>query len=1122
MAMSNRERIGKMIDLLAPELEAFIHRAVGADAPEGRTWAELVQLRDERKGISGKTYAPEDPQVQLRFITEAIPNQIRRGWWPFKDLLTRVQESYVSELRDVRDAWAHGRSFQDDDAYRALDTAERFLKAIGAGKSAKDVMELRLGLRRVTAEKDDRRVIRESVLTPESGGLRPWREVLPPHHDVATGNFRAAEFAADLFQVSTNTEANDAYADPVEFFNRTYLTEGLSDLISRAVRRLAGDKNASAVVNLQTNFGGGKTHSMLALWHLAATADPVSFPQELQDLLAENGYEDIPGHVKRVALVGQHLAVSGASKDDGTWVNTIWGELAWQLGGREAYEIVRESDESGTAPGEALHTLLNRYGPAVILIDEWVAYARQLIDARNVAAGAFETQFTFAQALTEAVAATPGIFLAISIPASQDAQDAGHDEEVGGAHGQEALRRLQNVVRRNADQWQQASSQEAYQIVRQRLFVQPDAEALAEIRRVARTFGDMYRANATDFPSEARDAGYEERIRSTYPIHPELFDRLYEDWSTLERFQRTRGVLRLLNAVIHSLWVGEDASAMILPGSVPLIPGDVRSDLAQYLPDSWNAVIDADVDGAHAEPGRIDAERPLFGQRSLTKRLARAVFIGTAPRRGSAQRGIETQRVLLGVAVPGDVVGNFHSALSALGDRTTYFYSSTGKYWYDLQANITRQARDHAERLHQEDVWAEILKRLSGQARTRANFAGVHIGPEDHGDVPDTDEVRLVVMHPKFVHKRDDADSSGITFAREATERRGATSRKYRNMVVFLGADEKRMEELGAAVRDYLGWDEVVRNADTLDLTANQVSQARERRSQADTTAESRLLQAYTWGFVPEEPDPGTGFRIGTRRIDGSAPSLAERISRRLGNDGELNIQQAAATIRLQLDRIPALWADGHVSVGDLWEAFAQYPYLPRLRDEAVLIAGVTDQPLTWDMQGFALAQGVSDDGKYLGIWVPEGGQVASPDVTTRTLIVKPPLAKEQHRRDEDEAQRHKEETAPDSDNSEIIIPPTSGDDDLQRLAPHDHSDLEKEVLRRYFGVRSLRPERAGGDFKAVYDEVISHLVQPGADVSIRIEIEASRDDGFNEDVVRTVRENSIQLQFEQGGFERH
>src|SRR5699024_3529988 len=84
-------------------------------------------------------------------------------------------------------------------------------------------------------------------------------------------------------------------------------------------------------------------------------------------------------------------------------------------------------------------------------------------------------------------------------------------------------------------------------------------------------------------------------------------------------------------------------------------------------------------------------------------------------------------------------------------DRTTYFYSSTGKYWYDLQANITRQARDHAERLHQEDVWAEILKRLSGQAKARAHFAGVHIGPEDHGDVPDTDEVRLVVMHPKFV-----------------------------------------------------------------------------------------------------------------------------------------------------------------------------------------------------------------------------------------------------------------------------------------------------------------------------------------------------------------------------------
>ena len=176
---------------------------------------------------------------------------------------------------------------------------------------------------------------------------------------------------------------------------------------------------------------------------------------------------------------------------------------------------------------------------------------------------------------------------------------------------------------------------------------------------------------------------YEDRIKRTYPIHPELFDTLYEEWSSLERFQRTRGVLRLMSTVIHALWTGEDASPMIMPASIPLATSNVNSELTQYLQDSWKAIIDADVDGPNSEPARIDKEKPLFGQRALTKRLARTVFFGAAPTiaPGSVHKGIGAQRVFLGTAIPGDVPGNFHSALTQLGDRATYFYSgraSTG------------------------------------------------------------------------------------------------------------------------------------------------------------------------------------------------------------------------------------------------------------------------------------------------------------------------------------------------------------------------------------------------------------------------------------------------------------
>ncbi len=170
----------------------------------------------------------------------------------------KAGESYAIELREVRNKWAHNGTFSDDDAYRALDTGERLLQLIAATDEADEVRAIRLNLRRVTADKDDKKVLKAAVSNPEAVGLKPWREVLPPHDDVATGNFAASEFAADLYKVAFGGEQDAGYTDAVEFFRRTYLTEGLTDLIGRAVRRFSGDDNAPPVINLQTNFGGGK------------------------------------------------------------------------------------------------------------------------------------------------------------------------------------------------------------------------------------------------------------------------------------------------------------------------------------------------------------------------------------------------------------------------------------------------------------------------------------------------------------------------------------------------------------------------------------------------------------------------------------------------------------------------------------------------------------------------------------------------------------------------------------------------------------------------------------------------------------------------------------------------
>lgn len=1114
MAISNRDRIGQMFDILAPVLDEFITGVLKPELAEGSSWVQLVELKDSKGRVAGRKYSALDPQLALRMLTEKIPNQIKHGWYPFDGHLSKAHEAYASELRDARNSWAHGDPFSDDDAYRTLDTGERLLRSLGAAGPADEVGGIRRGLRRVTADKDDRRALKSAVVTATSEGLRPWRDVLQPHDDVASGNFQAAEFAADLYKVATGSgDQGKDYADPVEFFRRTYLTEGLRDLLGRAVRRLSGDDNASPVINLQTNFGGGKTHSMLALWHLAAGRPLADFPQETAELVGAAGYAKVPTSVRRVAIVGNHFAPSGEAKADGTFVRTIWGELAWQLGGAEGYALVADADASSTPPGKALHTLLARYAPAVILIDEWVAYARTLFGREDVAAGTFDDQFTFAQALTEAARGTSGVLLAISIPASSSGDDGspvpGSAEEVGGAHGLEALKRLQNVVRRVADQWRPASADEAYHIVKQRLFVTPDAAALAAIGETARAFVEYYRKNPDDFPRETSDLAYEDRIRRTYPIHPELFACLNEDWSSLERFQRTRGVLRLMNTVIHALWVGDDTSPLILPGSIPMSTSSVNSELTQYLPDLWKSVIDADVDGPNSEPARIDASKTVFGQRSLTKRLARTVFFAAAPTIGSAQKGVERQRVFLGTAVPGDVVGNFHSALTALGDRATYFYSGSGKYWYDLQANISRRAKDQAERLHKEDVWAEIVRRLRDEAKHPGDFVRIHVCPDDSADIPDVDEARLVILPPGAIHKRAEEASPALQYAQRATEGRGTAHRVNANMLVFVAADSDRMAELDTAARDYLGWDYVLKQSADLDLTENQKIQATDKRRQADETVNARLLGAYHWALVPSTSEPGQPFGIGVIKAEGHAPHLAERLARKLGNDGAFNTQQAGANIRLALNRVPQLWKDGHVRMGELWSVYAAHPYMPRLRDRSVLVRGLTDQPLLWQQDGFALAQDYDADAcRYIDLVLPrEPGRFP---ITDSVLVVKPELA---------EAQRATEAAGAPVDGSGA--PNSGASEATASAAGATTAPTTGPGKTRFFGVKEFDADRYGTEFKKVAEEVLVHLVNdPRVKVRLRFEIEAERGDGFDEYQIRTISENASHLKFDDASFE--
>jgi predicted AAA+ superfamily ATPase len=1124
MAMSNRDRIGQGMDILVAGLGPFVDERMSAAAPKGRDWVELLQARNAAKYGGDRKPSKTDALFLLRVITEE--------WRVFRDHLSRAERSFASELWDTRNSWAHGDPFSADDTYRALDTMERLLTAADAADQAAEVRRLRLDAQRAAIEAETRRTVR-SAAGVEGLGLKPWREVIRPHQDVASGNFTASEFAADLYYVA-HGEGSREYVDPAEFFRRTFLTEGLKDLLLRAARRIGGDMNASPVVNLQTNFGGGKTHSMLALWHLLAGRDLSAYPQELQELLAAFPVAELGRSSARVALVGNHIAAGkGSVKSDGTHVKTVWGELAWQLGAarggdagaREAYAIVADADDTRSNPGSALHRLIVAHAPCLILIDEWVAYARQLFNRDDLDGGTFDTQFTFAQTLTEVVKQVTGAILVVSIPASSDTpsdeerERAGSDIEVGGLNGREALARLQQVIRRTADQWRPATPRESFEIVRRRLFEEPDAAARADIDVVARTFAEFYARHRGEFPTGVAELAYEERIKAAYPIHPELFDRLYEDWSTLRRFQRTRGVLRLMSAVIYALWQ-DDPSPLIMPGGVPLDSDRVRTELTQYLEDDFKPVIDADIDGDGSTPAQVDRDRPMLGQRKVTRRIARAIFLGSAATLKAAHKGIEQPAIWLGVAVPGDTVGNFGSALHLLSDRTTYLYSDGDRYWYDTQASVGRIARDYADRLRErpDDVWAEITRRLTEhEMRSRGAFARVHIGSEDTGDIPDDAAARLVILHPQYRHTRGDEASPAMAFARRALDHRGSSQRINRNMLVFLAPDTKRMEELSDAVRDYLAWQSIAgsdQRIRELDLSFQQAAQARKRFKDADDAVALRITDAYHWAIVPVQPQPKPPVIWDVLRADGAKDRLAERASDKLCQADLLRTVQGARSIRYDLDnRLPGIWVHGHVSVGELWGHYCKHPYLPRLRDRGVLddgILGVANE-LTWNTEAFAVATGYDEHaGRFLGLAIPDQDPIGQ--VTDQTLLVRPDLALAQ--RERELAQRSPGgdgEKGPDGETKK-----TNGD-----VPPPPPPPPPGPKNTRFFGVARISPERYARDLTRLSQEIIQQLAAPeGVELQIRVEIAANKPDGYSEDKVRNVTENARTLRLETYGFE--
>lgn len=725
--------------------------------------------------------------------------------------------------------------------------------------------------------------------------------------------------------------------------------------------------------------------------------------------------------------------------------------------------------------------------------------------------------------LTESAKLAKQCLLVISLPAS-DTSGSPHaqadDVEVGGERGRAALDRLRNAVGRVESSWRPASAEEGFEIVRRRLF-EPlvDKDQFVARDMVARTFYDLYRTQHQEFPIECRDSEYEKRLKAAYPIHPEVFDRLYTDWSTLVKFQRTRGVLRLMAAVIHSLWEKGDRNPLIMPANIAIDDTRVQFELTRYLSDNWVPVIEKDVDGPNALPLRLDGEVPNLGKFAACRRVARTIYLGSAPTPTAANRGIEDRRVKLGCVMPGESPAIFGDALRRLSGVATYLYQDGPRYWYSTQPTVTKLAEDRSEQFKRnpDAVVAELDKRLRADLRTTGDFSRVHPLPQSGQDVPDDLDARLVVLGTDNPYSKD-ADCLAVKAAKAIFESRGNSPRLFRNTLVFLAVDKMRLQDLDEAVRKFLAWESILAEKETLDLSPHQVKQAETQKTSADGAVKARLPEAYQWLIVPIQNTPQASLEWQAFRLPGS-DSLAIRATKKLRNDELLVTVLAGTVLRTEMDKVP-LWRENHVEIKQLAEDFARYPYLPRLKGPEVLVEAVRDGLglLLWNHESFAYADSYDEEaGRYRGL---RTGQIVSLSANSLNgLLVKPDVAVKQQK-----------EEAP-----QPPIPPTgntAGDrgptptgqtNGGSAPGPHPQPPPTPEIgPKRYHGSVILNSTRVGRDAGRIADEVVSHLVGlVGANVTVTLEIEAEVPAGTPDNVVRTVTENSQTLKFTSHGFEK-
>jgi len=885
--------------------------------------------------------------------------------------------------------------------------------------------------------------------------MKPWWKVAVPHEDIRKGRLDPSVFAIDLGDVTMGGAARE-YSDPARFFTRTYMTNGLRELLVKVQATLyknqaKGDVQRMApVVQLVTPFGGGKTHSLLALYHLTRHYEKLKSLEPVKGVMKEVGLKTLP-KTNVACIDGTHLdPLVGDKKKEGMSVRTLWGEIAYQLGGPKLYKLVQEHDEKLVAPGKKrLREVLEQASPCLLILDETLEYVVRAQGVEDKEGKNLRGQtMAFMQELTGVVASLAedeehSAVLVVTLPSS-------HTERYDDS-AEKDFRTLSHITKRIELRHSPVEGMEIYEIVRRRLFDEIKDEG--ELGKVAREVHDVLEKLGGSVPKEFRDERYREKIERAYPFHPELIDVLYEKWGALVQFQRTRGVLRLLALVVSDLYKKNDPNCLIMPGSVDLSNRMIKDELLAYLDEGFSAVVDSDIAGPGSKCASMDSELPSeFERFKVATSVATVIFLHSIRTNGAP--GVSTKRVRAATVLPELESPVISEALERMGNLWFLYVDEKRENWaFRKEPGIGKIINEKMDALSEGDVLSFIHEQMTMITGDGSVFVAV----EDPAKVPDSEALKFVFLSPTHPYGKEDKEDAESFCAKLLNEYLPTSPRRRKNTLVFVLPASEKVGKILSLGRELLALEEVNASAEIKDsLSDSQTRDLGSKLKDVRARFSNELQIAYGHVLVPSEKGfDSYALGLNVLRGRGNTKEYVERFLK----DNEILVDDIEPSVM-----VSRAWPKeaNYVSTSDVYEAFLKYTGVELITGKGVIRRAVA-KGVSTAVFGYGMAEYPEqlDTARF-----KEPMSEGAVELSEKAWLVKPEIAEKMVKVAEKETEEEKPEKG----------------------RTKEEVEEEGETKRRHVRISVEAPD---GKLTEIFRGVIKPLKDEGADVEVVVTVDA-------------------------------